>query len=664
MGKIVTVPDENVHHLIRQAYVAGGPYQWAREALVNSIQAKATWVYFGVDEESFTEHGVARRYVADNGVGMNEENLQLFLSSFGGGGRTISLTENFGQGFKASCYEWNPYGIIVLSWTEETPEGRMIWIHFDERHDRWQLKDFDIYYPGSDPAGPPDDINDCIPPSFNPSLGIDLRKFHFDEIKQAGHGTVFLFLGDSPTRDTVSGDFKRGEDEVKRGIVNYLNTRFVEIPGDVSVRVATLEPKPAETTRRETKDKVLVAPDGTRYAIHPRRVNGIKAVISPNHQPGTVMVKHGTKIEWYLTDENEDALSQEKGPTKPLIVVQYENEAYDRKDRLQQYRQFGIPDAIRMRLWIFIVPPAYKESEPTRWGVMPQASRGMLIGKGSTNLPWEDWQDNFYQQLPGPIKKAIEQSRSGETDSNDQDRRERLKRTMERLATRFRPPLLVKNDSGRESGNPASSTTGAPRIGSGSPRAEKSILPKPHKNAKDSGGTGDKIILNPDESGEFAGSMRRKSDGLPDVKWETFRDDDVVHAARFDEKLSEGGASFGTISINLAFPLFRNEFKFWVEEYPKADQQEMIALVKQVYEDELVSKLMHAYKLKGQELAEDEDGNPIRIKDEDLEKWISPEALTAAALGLVNVEQRIRVTAGSRFGSGRKAVKAPAKARR
>jgi hypothetical protein len=451
---------------------------------------------------------------------------------------------------------------------------------------------------------------------------------------------------------------------VKRGIVNYLNSRFVEIPGDVSVRVATLEPKPVETARRESKDKVIVRPDGGKFAIHPRRVRGIKAVISPKHQYGTVMVKHGTKIEWYLTDEDENALSQEKGPTKPLIVVQYENEAYDRKDRPQQYRQFGIPDAIRMRLWIFIVPPPYKEAEPTRWGVMPQASRGMLIGKGSTSLPWEDWQDNFYQQMPGPIKRAIEESRSGDTDGNDQDRRDRLKRTMERLATRFRPPLLVKSDIGPESGNPASSTTGAPRIGAGIPRAGNSVEIKPRSSSKDSGGNGDKIILNSDEAGEFAGVVRRKSDGLPDVKWETFREDDVVHAARFDEKISEGSASFGTISINLAFPLFRNEFQFWAEEYPKADENEVIALVKQVYEDELVSKLMHAYKLKGQELATDEDGNPIRVKDEDLEKWISPEALTAAALGLVNVEQRIRGTAGARFGSGKKSVKVTIKNRR
>ncbi|GAB2448049.1 hypothetical protein [Nocardia tengchongensis] len=661
MGKIVTVPDENVHHLIRQAYNAGGPYQWAREALVNSIQAKSTWVNFGVDEESFTTHGVARRYVADNGVGMNEENLQLFLSSFGGGGRTISLTENFGQGFKASCYEWNPYGIVVMSWTEETPDGRMIWIHFDHRHDRWQLRDFDFYLPGSDPDEDLGEIGDCIPPSYNPTLGIDLRKFHFNEIKEAGHGTVFLFLGDGPHRDTVSGDYKRGEDDSKRGIVNYLNSRFVAIPNDITVRVATLEPKPTETDRRESKDRVLVAPNGERYAVHPRLVKGIKPVISPNNHHGTVMVKHGTKIEWYLTDKPEDALNPEKGPTKPLIAVQYENEAYDRKDRPQQYRQFGIPDSIRSRVWMFIIPPRYDESEPTRWGVMPQASRGMLIGKGSTSLPWEDWQDNFYQQMPGPIKKAIEESRSGDTDSNDQDRRERLKRTMERLSTRFRPPLLIQKDTGRESGNPASSKTGTPRVGTGSSHEKKPASNMPRNRSADSGGAGDKIILNNDEAGEFAGSVRRKSDGLPDVRWETFRDDDVEHAARFDRLISEGGSSFGTISINTSFPLFKNEFKFWMEEYPRADQDEVISLVKQVYEDELVSKLMHAYKLKGQELGIDEDGNSIRVKDENIQKWISPQALTTAVLGLVNVEQRIRVTGGSRFGSGRRAQRPQSK---
>ncbi|MCX0271918.1 hypothetical protein NLM24_14635 [Nocardia zapadnayensis] len=407
---------------------------------------------------------------------------------------------------------------------------------------------------------------------------------------------------------------------------------------------------------RTVRDKILVSPTGEKYAIHPRRVDGIKNVISPNSHHGTLIVKHGTRIEWYLTDKDEGPLSHEKGPTKPIIAVQYENEAYDRKDRPQQYRSFGIPDAIRMRVWLFIIPPAYTESEPTRWGVMPQASRGMLIGKGSTELPWEDWQENFYQQMPGPIRKAIEDSRSGDTNSNDSDRRERLKRTMERLATRFRPPALVQNKNGHETGIPSASTTGQSRIGTGTSRNTTREGPQLREPSKDSGGTGDKIILNPGEGGDFSGSGQRKSNGMPHVKWEPFTDDDVVHAARFDKYDSVDG-SFGTIYINTSFPLFRNEFNFWIEEYPRAGQDEVTELVKQVYEDELVSKLMHAYKLKGQELAIDENGNTVRVKDENIRSWISSEAFTSSVLGLVNVEQRIRVTAGARFGGGRKKVK-------
>lgn len=150
---------------------------------------------------------------------------------------------------------------------------------------------------------------------------------------------------------------------------------------------------------------------------------------------------------------------------------------------------------------------------------------------------------------------------------------------------------------------------------------------------------------------------------MPHVQWKTFTEDDVVHAAMFEKNDSVDG-SFGTIYINTSFPLFRNEFKFWIEEYPRADQDEVVAVIKQVYEDELVSKLMHAYKLKGQELEVDEEGNRIRVKDENIKSWISSEALTAATLGLVNVEQRIKATAASRFGGARKNAKEVTKSRR
>ena len=114
MSRQVSVDNSAVGNLIRQAYQAGGKFQWVRESLVNSIQAEATWVKFGIEESGYESQGVLRRYVADNGHGMNEDELGDFLSHFGSGGREISDHGNFGQGFKASCYLWNPYGIVVL----------------------------------------------------------------------------------------------------------------------------------------------------------------------------------------------------------------------------------------------------------------------------------------------------------------------------------------------------------------------------------------------------------------------------------------------------------------------------------------------------------------------------------------------------------------------
>jgi len=45
------------------------------------------------------------------------------------------------------------------------------------------------------------------------------------------------------------------------------------------------------------------------------------------------------------------------------------------------------------------------------------------------------------------------------------------------------------------------------------------------------------------------------------------------------------------------------------------------------------------------------DGNnAVKVNNAHIQRWTEPEALTAAVLGLINVEQRINVLAGSRFG--------------
>lgn len=649
MGKIVGVRDQDVHHLITQAYQAGGAYQWAREAAVNAIQAAATWIRFGVEEQGFAHSGVARRFIADNGIGMSEEDLRIFLSSFGGGGRTIGMGQNFGQGFKSSCYEWNPYGIVVASWSESTPDGRMIWIHRqqDGSNIHWALKDFEYDAGDGDP-----EIEDCVKPTYLSEIGVDVAKLKTPEIEAAGHGTVFLFLGDGPERDTVNGDYLRDEFAM-RGIVRYLNSRFIDLPEGVDIRVSALEAKTdsGTTDRRESKDTVIVDHTGARRTVHSRRVTGVRSWIRKDGTvTGTMTAKHGTTIQWYLTDQ-PDRGDQSYRPSKPQIMVKYENEAYNVRSDARTYRQFGIPDEVNDRVWLIIEPPRLTEGS-TAWGVTPQASRGHLIAKGEMELPWDEWFDHFYTNMPRPIRDAIAESRSGDSAGDAAGRRERLKRVQSKFGSRWRPTVLLESIRGRIPGNPTA-TGSRPAINGGNTGGTKvKVSPSAKPKSSDTGSAGNTVILDPDKAGEAFGFERRKSDGIPEVVWDKeFVEKEERHfAVRFDpQEVREG--SFGTVHFNTSWPMFQQQMQFWQEEYPRADSADVEKLVQTVYEDEVVSKIMHAYKLRNSVVGIDDSGTEIRLKREQVEQMTSAYALTTAVVGLVNVESRIRTSAGSRFGA-------------
>lgn len=639
MGKTVGVQDKDVHHLITQAYQAGGKYQWAREAAVNAIQADATWVRFGIEPQAFAARGVARRYIADNGVGMNEDDLRIFLSSFGGGGRTIGIGANFGQGFKSSCYEWNPYGIIVASWTTETPEGRMIWIYRDQTPSGtyWKLKDF------QSGEGNEAKFDDCIIPTELGDIGVDVAKLKTVEIEKAGHGTVFLFLGDSPASDTMNGDYLQDETN-RRGIVGYLNSRFIDVPEGVEISVENFEASTGSDARRSMTDV-----NGNEQHFARRAVKGVRNRIAKGATHGKFIVSHGTVIEWYLAS-GPDISNGDNGPKRPQIMVKYENEAYDVKSTTRDYRLFGIPDEVKDRVWLIIEPPRLTEGS-TGWGVTPQASRGRLIAKGEMELPWDEWQESFYSKMPKEIRDAVNESRAGDAAGDAKSRRDRLKNVQSKFGSRWRPMTLVESVRGRLPGNRVADGTTASPSG-GKPRSSAvEVSPSARPKPKDAGAGGGTVILDPDKAGEAFGTERRKSDGIPEVVWDKeFGDaEDRVYAARFDAKDRREG-SFGTVHLNAAWPLFQQQFEHWTQQYPRADAMEVEAMVKRVYEDEVVSKVMHAHKLANSVVGHDDDGNEIRLDRDDVAELVSPSSLTTAVMGLINVESRIMTSGGSKFG--------------
>ncbi|WP_146007428.1 hypothetical protein [Corynebacterium xerosis] len=641
MGKAVDVRQSDVHHLITQAYHAGGRYQWAREGAVNAIEAGATWIKFGIERQGFENKGVARRYIADNGHGMNADDLRTFLSTFGGGGRKIGFGHNFGQGFKASCYEWNPFGIIVASWTKEDPVGKMIWIYRKDDGDSttWQLKDF---AGGGDTEN---DLDDCVNPHNIPAIGVDVSKLKFPEIEEAGQGTVFLFLGDTVDRNTEMGDYKRKEDQ-QRGIVSYLNQRFIELPHGVEVSVESLGARQDTST----KDVPLKSPAGKKQFLSNRKVRGIRAGISSDiAASGTLQSARNTKIHWFLTKTDDVTKDPTYRTPKPVIVVKYENEAYDVKKLVSDYRLFGIVDDVRDRVWLIIEPPQMN-SDGLSWGVIPQASRGALIANDGEGLPWAAWQDDFYERMPREIRDAINEARSGDSTEDEGERAERLQRIMTNFGKRFMVDALVEDDAGNRRG-----TEGAPGSSPGpdDPSREKGRSADagfPRGRNENTGISGDVVILNPDDAGRAFGKNRKKANGLPAVVWENgFKESDRFHAARFNYRDVRNG-SFGTVFMNASWPLFDSQLRYWSERYPRVEESSILPIMRAAYEDEVVSKVMHAYKMRNARLGKDENGHQIKVQSQLIDEWTSPAALTAGVLGLVNVETRIAKAIGSKYG--------------
>ncbi|WP_143132643.1 hypothetical protein [Amycolatopsis rubida] len=107
MARRVTVPESGAKELIRQAYEAGGPYQWTREAWRNAEECGASRIFFGLERQAAESKGNLRMMISDNGSGMEPDEMRIFMTSFGGGGKPIGIDGNFGQGFKSSVLPWN-----------------------------------------------------------------------------------------------------------------------------------------------------------------------------------------------------------------------------------------------------------------------------------------------------------------------------------------------------------------------------------------------------------------------------------------------------------------------------------------------------------------------------------------------------------------------------
>ncbi|MDF3141596.1 MULTISPECIES: hypothetical protein [unclassified Streptomyces] len=648
MPRYVHVPTEATHQLIRQAYEAGGPYQWAREAWKNSEESHASIIQFGIEEQAAEKHGVLRRTIMDNGEGMEPDDLKIFLTTFGGGGKPIGMDQNFGQGFKSAVLPWNPYGVVVISYTLNNPDGAMLWIYRDDQGNyalkEWAAQDeagdFVSYL--STPRPFKDVEHDCDWGAIRPDW--------------MDTGTIMVLLGQSAESSTWQGDPEPSRNENVDGLIRYLNGRLLDVPerngSPIETTVFDLyERKSAE--RRASKDKTVVLPSGREMVWRPRRIYGLRHFIPHTELTGTVEVdEHGTKAEWFYVPEPEDPVkgSRDYVNQRPVVAVDYQGELYHADSSKSRYRQFGITDEIRGRTWLVMHPPVYSDSRPMEWGVLTQASRNMLMAKGGVDLPWDQWGDAFFARFPEELARVRDEARSGNRGQTDSSMAKNLSRILDRLNPRFKASRILSSAAGLVMGFSSGTTAGIP----GGQRTTSNSGGRGAAGGA-GGSTGSQQVLVPAVGGTASGRSARTRGGFPAFDWKKFEPDEAKYLARYDQNdtmtLSDGLVSHGVVFLNEAHPVFIQECNYWVDSvWPKADPKLVQELVHRVYGEEAVAHVVHAQRLNGTVVA-NTGGKPTVISEEDVEQFLEPVALSSALLGLVNVEQRILTQGGGLFGS-------------
>lgn len=612
-----------VQHLIERAYRESGQLQYLRELYVNAIEAGATRVEFGPEWQAVERDGVYRLMVADNGCGMNAEQLLQFLNTFGGGGKPIGdAHENYGVGSKTSLLPWNHNGVVVISWTADAPEGAMVWLMRDAETGEYGAKKF-VTANG--------DVVEVVVPFAEWSV---VRP---DWILD--HGTVVICLGNQATEHTFLG--KGGEGDIK-GIAAYLNKRIWEVPEGVEVYVQELRLEKSSEwprslaeaqgkgDRRWNRRKVRGARHFVEY--EKRNADDDETTSGELADAGVELLSDGTAIHWYLWSGERPKVhsyAQKSG----FIAALYRNELYDTQTHVSNFRTFGIThSSVRGNLTLIAVPP---KTDGTT-GVYPDTARNALKIQGSKRagepLPWSDWGQEFAQRLPTAIRKALASAGSASTGTlQDQSWRTRL---VDRFGARWKALrwfLDPKGTANADADQPGG-TRGGPGSGAGT------------AGTSGGGGAGNGPGATGAPQGAFTWAQQPRAagggparaetakGGLPEYEW-TVR-------SELDESESYGAAwcppskdrPFGLVQIARDFPSIVEVKKHWQEQYPDHLGDRIAQIVEDVYAQAMVARVAHS-----EQFASDKGWGRTRVESE----LRSLSALTMALLGLLSEDHVI-----------------------
>jgi hypothetical protein len=598
-------------HFVNRMFEACGNYQWAREFLKNSIEAKATKVEFGIEWQAVEKLGAYRRTISDNGIGMTKEELLSFFSTLGEGAKRIGgVHDNFGVGAKVASLPWNSEGVVVISCKDGKPS--MIHIQLDDDGAEYELREF------HSEKG----ITHVINPA-DVDWGDDVNWAAVAPTWARDHGTTIVLLGSKDAPDTVLGNPKAGEKGIK-GLSVYLNSRFWNL---LLTDVYVVE------LRSEKKNSWPTGPNDKDDARRPnnRKIAGAKYYLTEvTAQNGKLSAKGALPLDdgkvqahWYLWEGDRphiDSYAKRLG----YIAVKYKDELFELTSHKAHFRWFGIADAKVQQNLFMILEPNLFDPQISNWGIYPDQSRNRLIftgnGEKGVGMPLSDWGFDFSDNMPQEIRDAIMRAR-GDNDGVLEDEEYR-KRLQDKFGNRWVTTQLVIANQDEENARGVTPTNETAQVVEQERERKRSVRKKRKSQRRVQ-----MIRLRATDGGGGQGVERQVLVDVPKYRYvgkEEFDED--WHLASWVPNDPDGP----TVFMNRDAPLLIEAIKHHQQQYPDVFATEVEKIVQDAYGEVAICKIAHSQKL------------TKYVAEEDLDLTYRNEAaLTVGLMGLLAEESLI-----------------------
>ena len=604
-GKPLPMTVDNVGFLLDRLGQDCSPLQYLRELTQNAIEAvlrtgQPSQIIWDVDWTSYDFHGGPKKLcVVDTGDGMTGDDMIRFINQLSSSGSKQSFTGNYGVGAKIAAATKNPAGVIYQSW--RNGEGHMVQLEKDPATGeyglhQWPLKDgsYSHHFP----------LDDAIKPA---------------EIEASG--TKVILFGAKLSDNTM--DPPAGAASPSRWISKYLNTRYYQFPDGVIVRAREGWDNP-----RSDKDRNIL-----------RRLTGQKPYLDQHATASGVQVLSGAKVHWWIL-KDEAAISNNSGFVESAghVAALYQNELYDRataRAGTAILQRFGI--LFGYRYVVLYVEPLSASGE----SLTTNTARTTLLLNGDP-LPWEDWAYEFREKMPKQVAEFVRDKAAAVTEKDHiSSIKDRLKNVMDLYkVSRYRPA---------PAGVYLSDESSATRVGR-----------SPFSGAKSEGnsGTGNDVgaATKGDRDGEIGniyhlfekkgGTPSQKSsvDPFPIVQWVSIKNGGRNEDDGMEDKAAKFIQNQNTLLVNADFRVFTDMVTRLCKEKDTGLGAELQRTVEEVvhqwFEQALVETVIGIQQMRGSK-----EWGP-----EEIERALSPEALTSSVMQRYHVYIACRRDLGAKFG--------------